>query len=153
MTHRNVRRRLNALGPVLAGTMMAPADLVGPGKPRRVILGPAGVENPLAKALAHGIEISADRLAGPGVAEISQKMRRRADEAVPNIENGLDLILDDIVGLPERRDIVVAEKKRCFECRKLVSRDRRLGQRRIAKSVAGNGNRRHGCTSACEYDC
>src|SRR5690606_16358958 len=57
VAHRDMRRGLDPVGPVLAAAMVTAADLVLPGEPGLVVLGRAGVEDPLAEALAHRLEI------------------------------------------------------------------------------------------------
>ena len=49
--------------------------------------------------------------AADGVGEIVQQMRVGADEAVPDVEDGFDLILHDIVGAAQGGNVVVAQQQ------------------------------------------
>src|SRR5579885_1443144 len=109
ISHRDMRRGGDAVGFVLAAAMMPPSDLVLPGEPRIVVVGAAGIENPLAEALAHSVEIRADGFAGFLIAEIGEKMRRVTHKAVPDVEDRFDLIPHHVMRLAERRDIFLAE--------------------------------------------
>jgi len=103
---------------------MAAADFVLPGEPCLVVVRPAGIEDPLAEALAHRVEIGPDRLMRLRIAEIGEEVRRAADEPVPDVENGFDLILDDAVRLAQRGDVFVSEEQGCLECREIVFGER-----------------------------
>ena len=66
-------------------------------EPPLVVLGARGVEDPLAEALAHAAEVVAERLAIALAGERRQQMRLPADEAVPDVEDLLDLVLHHLV--------------------------------------------------------
>ena len=74
-------------------------------------------------------------------------MRGSPDEAVPDIEDGLDLIRDDAVGLAQRGNVGVGEEQRCLERREIVLGERRLGQRLVAEPVTWNGAGGHGVSA------
>jgi hypothetical protein len=86
-------------------------DLVLPGEPVAVVLGPAGVENPLAEALAYRLQIRADRLTCCWIAEVGEQMGRAGDEAVPDIEDGSNLVRQHIMRPAQRCDVGVAEQQ------------------------------------------
>lgn len=126
MSHRDVGRRRYAVGRVLSGVVMAAAYLVLVGKPGLVVFRATRIQYPLAEALAHRVEIGANRLIGFGIAEIGEEMRRPANEPVPDVENCVDLVLDHSVGFAQRGDVFVTEEQGGLERREIGGGERRL---------------------------
>ncbi len=138
LTHRDVRRSAHAVCLVLAHAMVALADFVLISEPGRIVLRAGGIENPLAEALAHRLEIGADRLPRGGVGEVAQEVRIAAHETVPDVENRIDLRGKNGMSAFEGRDIVRAEQKRGLQFFKRRGADGRRGEGGIAEAIAGN---------------
>ena len=77
---------------VFLRAVVAEADLVLVVEPRLIVLGPGRIEDPLAEASADSAEVVTERLAVVLAGERREQVRGRADEPVPDIEDGLDLI-------------------------------------------------------------
>ncbi len=100
---------------ILARPGMAQPDLVLVIEPGLVVVGPSCIENPLSKTFADGRQVVSIRLASRLVAEKIDQERMRGDEAIPDIEDGLHLVLQDIVGQTQGLAIFVAEQDRLLE--------------------------------------
>src|SRR5690606_8941770 len=107
---RDDRARAHAVGPVLLRAVVPEADLVLVVEPGLVVLGPRGVDDPSPETPPHPREVVADRLA-VGAGERRQQVRRRAHEAIPDVEDALDARLDDRQRLAQRVDVVLAEER------------------------------------------
>src|SRR6266700_6043536 len=106
---------------------MAKPNLVLVIEPGLVVVGPSRIENPLSKAFANGSKVVSIRLASRLVAESIDKERMRGDEAIPDIEDILNLILQDIVGHTQVLAIFVAEQNRLLELFEVFKAQRRAG--------------------------
>jgi hypothetical protein len=80
---------VGAVGAVLAGAVVAQADLVLVVEPGLVVVGPGGVQDPAAEALADRGQVGLVGLA-VGAAEGGQQVRVGADEAIPDVQDLLD---------------------------------------------------------------
>ncbi len=90
----NDRGRFHAISLVLLCPMVAKCNFVLVVQPRLVVVPLAGVANPLPEPLANPFQIASDRLS-VGTGEVCQQVRVRSDEAVPEVEDVLDLVAED----------------------------------------------------------
>src|SRR5919197_2065306 len=95
-------------------------------KPRAIIFCGAGIADPLTEPFSHGGEVV--RIGSPVcTAEIVDEMRVRADEAVPDIQYLLDLILEHLTGHPKISEVIIGEEDGLLEQVKFLLAERRLG--------------------------
>ena len=102
----NVVRRLNAVGAVLSPASVSYADLMLVIKPVLIELGPGGVDDPTPEAAPNGRQV---RLVGLAVraGEGSQQMWIGTNEAIPDIEDGLDLRSKQVTGAAQGRSVIL----------------------------------------------
>ena len=58
-----------------------------------------------------------------GTGEVGEKVRVRADEAVPDIQHVINLVAENRAGLPQCRAVIVGEQDRLFEHAKVLKRE------------------------------
>src|SRR5438105_2541644 len=126
---------------------MAQPDLVLVIEPGLVVVGPGRVENPLPKAFAHSRQVISIWLAGRLVAEKSDQERMRGDEAIPDIEDILHLVFQNIVRLAQGLAIFVAEQDRLLEQFEVCQAQRRAQNGAAAVGIARNCCLTHACSS------
>ena len=93
-------------------------------QPRLIVLPLASVANPLPEALANPLQVAADRLP-VRAGEVRQKVVVRADKAVPEVKDVLNLVAEDRSGLAQGFAVVVGEQQRLLEQAKVLDRERR----------------------------
>src|SRR4029450_10078246 len=99
---------LDAVGAVLANAGVAQADFMLVVQPCLVELGAGGVENPAAKPTPHGGQVLLVGLA-VGSGECGEQVGVGADEAVPDVEDGIDLGRQYVTGATKRAQIILAQ--------------------------------------------
>jgi hypothetical protein len=102
--------RGGAVGRVLFRSVVTQADLVLVVEPALVVFSAGGGEDPLTKAPAHGAEVITERLTVGFACEGGEEMGLASDEAVPNVEDGLDLVVDDVVREAQVLHVFFAEE-------------------------------------------
>ena len=130
--------RGGAIGAVLLRPVVAQRDLVLVVEPALVVLGPGGVEDPLAEPLPHRAQVVPEGLAVGSRGEGGQQVRMEPDEAVPDVEDRLDLVLQDAERRPQRPDVVLAEEDALLQLLELGQRHRRA--RHLLRSVGVSGD-------------
>jgi len=93
VTKRNVLHRIHSVRLILAGAVMAPANLELVVEPALVVFGSGRLENPLPETLAHLGKIPLKGLSVRAVREIVQQVRISTDEAVPDIQDLVSVVL------------------------------------------------------------
>ena len=85
------------------------ADLVLVVEPFLIVLRTGRIENPLTESLTHSAQIITKRLAVALAEKGLEQMRLRSDEPVPDIEDRLNLIFQNVMGQTQIFHILVAE--------------------------------------------
>lgn len=124
IAQRNDRGRIHAIGLVLFCSMVSKRHFVLVIQPRLIVLPLASVANPLPEALANPLQVAADRLP-VRAGEVRQKVVVRADKAVPEVKDVLNLVAEDRSGLAQGFAVVVGEQQRLLEQAKVLDRERR----------------------------
>src|SRR5215216_1292322 len=110
-----VRCVLGPVGLVLLGGGVSEGDLVVVVEPLLVVGAPAGVEDPLAKPLAHARQVLGVRLPSLGVGEVVDQVRVVPHEAVPQVQDLLDLTLEYVARHPQVPFVLLGEQNRPLE--------------------------------------
>ncbi len=126
------RGRRHAVGPVLLRARVAQADLVLVIEPGAVVAGRARIADPLAEARAHAAQVVRVGLT-VSAAEVVHEVGVRADEAVPDVEHGLDLVVEHLSCHAQVAEVIVAEQDRLLEQREVGVRDGRRGDCGVPK--------------------
>jgi hypothetical protein len=138
------RRSVDVVGLVLLVEVPAP-DLVRVVEPALIELGAAGIQDPLSESLTYTGEILAVRPFGRR--EIPQEEVMAADEAVPDVEQLVDVRGEDLFGSAEGSRVLFGEKEGLLEKCQVRLAVRGAWQRWIAVPIAGNRLCRHDRTS------
>jgi hypothetical protein len=92
-------------------------------------------EHPLAEAPADSAEVVTERLAVALARERREQVRGRTDEPIPDVEDGLDLALHDVVGETQVLDVLVVEQDTFLHQLEIGERHRRVCDRARAVRV------------------
>src|SRR4029453_8921677 len=143
VAQRDVVGGAGAVGAVLAGAVVAQADLVLVVEAGLVVVGGGGVEDPAPEAAPHGRQVGGVGLP-VGAGEGGQEVGVGADEAVPDVEDLLDLRGQQVGGAAQGGQVVRAQQQGRLEQLKLLEADRRAGHGAGPVGVAGDVGLVHG---------
>src|SRR3712207_1518912 len=88
-----------SVGLVLFVARVAQGNLLLVVEPLLVVGAPAGVQDPLLEALAYPFEVPGVRFS-TRAGEVADQVRVRPDEAIPEVQDLVDLILQDVTRQP-----------------------------------------------------
>lgn len=110
----NNRNALHSVRTVLADGVVPTSDLELVIQPVLIVVAFRCVEYPLTKAFSNGSEIVAEGLSRLSVAEVLHELRGGANEAVPDVENIVNLVGKNVTGHLESLDVLFAEEHRAL---------------------------------------